>query len=58
MNVTAYCIECGKQITEKPIFGEYPEEGEILCSNNCMGLYEARGLEADKHAEAWRKANP
>ena len=58
MKLITYCIECSKEITEKPIFGEYPEEGEILCSNNCADLYEARGLDAVKHAEAWRKANP
>ena len=55
MEKAAYCIECGA-ITTRPLYGEYPELGEFLCSENCKKLYEARD-DTEEHARRYKEAN-
>jgi len=38
----AYCLECNNSCL-KIITGEYPEIGEIFCSQKCLENYELRG---------------
>lgn len=42
------CQECFAvyPLSRKPIYGEYPEEGDVFCSEACLHANDARGDEA------------